>query len=262
MATGVAGVAGEVVVLDMLSGKVLQRLQGHSDAVYCASASADGKWIASGSYDKTIVLWNRESGTASRTVTGHNGAIYDLDFDASSQLIVTASADQTVKLWSIAGERLDTLGQPQGEMLSVRFSPDGQHLFAAGVDRQIRKWQVVSRKEPAINPMLVARFAHEDDVLQIDFLGGDRLISTSADRTVKLWDTDQIRPLGKLAVIDDLPVGIVALNGPVQVYSISGAVKSIAREAIDQLTSSAQQKLSKSSAPSPILVDEIARLRH
>ncbi len=100
-----------------------QRLQGHADAVYCAAASADGKWIASGSYDKSVILWNRETGAVVRTITGHNGAIYDLDFDSSSELIATASADQTVKVWSIAGERLDTLGQPQGEMMSVRFSP-------------------------------------------------------------------------------------------------------------------------------------------
>ncbi len=232
VATGVAGVAGEILLLDVDSGQVQLRMQGHTDAVYCASTSADGKWIASGSYDKSIILWDRATGKPARTLHGHNGAIYDLDFDATSSLIATASADQTVKLWSVAGERLDTLGQPQGEVLSVRFSPNGNHLFAAGVDRQIRKWQVISRKEPAINPLLVARFAHEDDVLQIAFLGNDQLISTSVDRTVKLWDTDQLRPLGQLATTPDIPGGMFANADTIQVFTLGGEVVAITAEKI------------------------------
>ncbi len=242
VATGVAGVAGEILLLDVDSGQVQQRMQGHSDAVYCASASADGKWIASGSYDKSIIVWERASGKLVRTLHGHNGAIYDLDFDATSSLIATASADQTVKLWSINGERLDTLGQPQGEVLSVRFSPNGNHLFAAGVDRQIRKWQVISRKEPAINPLLVARFAHEDDVLQIAFLEGDQMISTSVDRTVKLWDTDQLRPLGQLGTTPDIPGGIFANSESIQVFTLSGETVTIPLEKIHERVAASTRK--------------------
>ncbi len=54
--------------------------------------------------------------------------IYDLDFDATSfSLLARPQAlTKTVKLWSVAGERLDTLGQPQGEVLSVRFFTERQ----------------------------------------------------------------------------------------------------------------------------------------
>ena len=244
VASGVAGVAGEVVVLNVDSGELQQRLQGHADSAYCATASADGKWIASGSYDKTVLLWDRASGKVARALNGHNGAIYDLDFDATSSLIATASADQTVKIWNTQGERLDTLGQPQGEMLSVRFAPDGNHLFAAGVDRQIRKWQILSRNQPAINPMLVARFAHEDDVLQIEFTGHNLLASISADRTVKLWDTDQLRPLGQLATVNELPIGIVAnANLSMQVLTLNGEQVAIASELVQKNLSDAKQRM-------------------
>ncbi len=243
VATGIAGVAGEVVLLDIETGALQLRLQGHADAAYCASASADGKWIASGSYDKSVILWSRATGTVARKLAGHNGAIYDLDFDATSSVVATGSADQTVKLWSVSGGRLDTLGQPQGEVLSVRFSPDGRYLFAAGVDRQIRKWKLESREEPAINPMLVARFAHEDDVLQIEFVGVDRMVSTSVDRTVKLWDTEQIRPLGQVALVADQPVGIVAATGGlIQVLTVKGDATEIAADVLEKLVKQAEQK--------------------
>jgi len=266
VASGIAGVAGEVVLLNVESGEVQLRLQGHADAAYCASASADGKWIASGSYDKTVILWDRASGKVARTLTGHNGAIYDLDFDATSSVLATGSADQTVKVWSASGNRLDTLGQPQGEVLSVRFSPDGNHLFAAGVDRQIRKWKLESRKEPMNNPMLVARFAHEDDVLQIEFMGSDRLVSTSVDRTVKLWDTDQIRPLGQIALVKEQPVGIVAgLGESIQVLTMNGDATEIASDVLEKLAKSAEQKrasgevASREASRTPIMANDEAK---
>ncbi len=101
---------------------------------------------------------------------------------------------------------------------------------------------------------------HEDDVLQIEFLGVGRLVSISADRTVKLWDTDQIRPLGKLASLDDLPVGIVSsATGQSMVYTIAGESKVIARETIEQLSSGAQRKQVQADGPQAMQVDEIAR---
>lgn len=224
VAGGIAGVSGELLLLDVVTGKLQQRLVGHNDAVYCGTASADGKWIASGSYDRSVILWDRSNAQAVKTLTGHNGAIYDVDIDPASALIATASADQTVKIWSIRGERLDTLGQPQGEVLSVRFAPDGNHVLAAGVDRQIRKWKLVSRSEAAINPLLVARFAHEDDVLGIEFIDHRRLVSMSADRTVKLWDLQQLRPLGQLGIVEDLPTGLsVNHDHSMEVYALNGS---------------------------------------
>jgi WD40 repeat protein len=253
-AGGVAGLAGEVFVLDIATGKVQQRLQGHLDAVYCATASADGRWIASGSYDRTVILWDRMTGKAIRSLSGHNGAIYDLDFDASSCLIATASGDQTVKVWNVQGERLDTMGQPQGEVLSVRFSPGGNHVFAAGADRQIRKWQLLSRNEPAINPLLVARFAHEDDCIEIEFAGPDLLISTSIDRTMKLWDTSQLRPLGQLATLSDVPSAIIVGEQQIQVISLDGVTTPIERSKLSELA----KKDARTSVASPLSLNEVA----
>ena len=243
VASGIAGVAGEVVLLSVESGETQLRLQGHTDAAYCASASADGKWIASGSYDKSAIVWDRATGKVAHTLTGHNGAIYDLDFDATSSVLATGSADQTVKVWSVTGNRLDTLGQPQGEILSVRFSPDGNHLFAAGADRQIRKWKLESRKEPTINPMLVARFAHEDDVLQLEFLGADRMVSTSVDRTVKLWDIDELRPLGQIALMQDQPAGVVVgLSSSLQVLTVNGDAAAVGADVLANSGKPAEQQ--------------------
>lgn len=209
IAGGIPGVGGQVTVVDIEARKVVGHVQGHSDTVYCAAMSPDSQWLATGSYDRNVLLWDWRQQKIVRKFTGHNGAIYDLDIDPEGKVLATASADQTVKLWGLAdGTRLDTLGQPEGEMLCVRFTPDGRRVIASGADRQLRMWELVSKDRPAINPLRVSRFAHEEPVTQIVFRGQDQLISLSEDRTVKLWELDQLRPVGLVMQCKDVPTGV------------------------------------------------------
>ena len=230
---GIVGLGGEIYLIDRRDGRMIQRFRGHTDAVYCATLAPSGRWLASGSYDHSVILWDVTTGQVAREFPGHNGPIFDLDFDPSGQVLATASADQTVKLWHVdSGQRLDTLGQPEGEMRCVRFSRDGRSIFAAGSDHQIRKWDVVSRHKPAINPMLVARFAHERDVLQLGLFGNDYLVSASNDGSIKLWLAEQLEPVGVLGPLQDRPVSVNVsesaathvicvsqLTGPPQLFS-------------------------------------------
>ena len=81
------------------------------------------------------------------------------------------------------------------------------------------------------------------------FLGPNRLVSTSVDRSVKLWDTDQIRPLGQLSVVKDLPIGIVAsVSSSIQVVTIEGESVSIAKEAIERISQDAMQRVASATS--------------
>lgn len=210
--SGRVGVDGEVALVDLQTLKVIQSFKGHNDIVYCASLSPDGKWLASGSYDRKIILWDVATGQPTTQLTGHNGAIYDVDFNPTGKILATASGDQTVKLWSVPeGARLDTLGQPEGEMRCVRFSSDGKLLYATGADRQIRQW-LVDPAATAGSPMQLARFAHEREVLRMTILDDRAMITASADGTVKLWSMPDLLPLGELVTIETLPIAICSTD--------------------------------------------------
>jgi mono/diheme cytochrome c family protein len=207
--SGIAGVSGEALLIDAADGAIIRRFAGHNDAIYCAALSPDGRLLATGSYDRKVIIWDVASGAQMRELSGHNGAIYDLDFDPTGQVLATASADQTVKLWQVAtGTRLDTLGQPEGEQRCVRFSPDGSSLFAAGGDRQIRKWKLVASDRPAINPLLEAKYAHESEIVRLEFVNRELLATASSDCIAKLWTSDSLSQMGESISCSDLPVGI------------------------------------------------------
>ena len=90
--------------------------EGHSDTVEGISFSPDGQMIASGSWDGTAKLWNRQ-GEALQTLEGHTGGVWDVSFSPDGQTIASASRDGTVKLWNRQGEAQQTLkGQTNAEI--------------------------------------------------------------------------------------------------------------------------------------------------
>ena len=46
----------------MADGKEIQKLEGHQDYIMSVAFSPDGQFIASGSDDKTIRIWNLADG--------------------------------------------------------------------------------------------------------------------------------------------------------------------------------------------------------
>ena len=196
-ASGVTGLFGQASLWDLKSGRAVAQFEGHGDILYAAVLSPDESTVATAGYDRTIRLWDAASGRQIRALKGHNGAIYDLAFSPNGEALASASADETVKIWSVTtGERLDTLGQPLKEQYVVRFSPNGKRIVAAGADNRIRVWRLVSTKRPAINPLLIARFAHEGAITGLEFSADGRQLVTSAeDRLIKVWSSRDIAQL-------------------------------------------------------------------
>lgn len=52
-----AGAGDKVLVYDPIDGNLISTLKGHKDIVYCVAYAKDGKKFASGSADKTVIIW-------------------------------------------------------------------------------------------------------------------------------------------------------------------------------------------------------------
>ena len=198
-ASGITGLRGVATIWNVETGEKITELgEGHGDILFDAEFSpANQQLLATAGYDRAIRLWNSETGKLLRTIKGHNGAVFDLAFSPDGTILASASGDETIKLWKVeTGERLDTLNQPQGEQFAVAFTTDGNHILGAGADNRIRLWRLVSRDKPRINPVIHARFAHEDDIVAMAISrDGKRLVSASADLTLKSWTLPGLQPL-------------------------------------------------------------------
>jgi WD40 repeat protein len=203
-ASGVTGLGGLAAIWNVADGAVIRQFAGHRDILYDAELSPDTKLLATCGYDKEIRVWDAASGKLLHALEGHTGAIYDVGFSPDGRFLVSASADDTCKVWRVEdGQRMDTLPQPLKAVYACTFSPDGQTIVAGGADNNIRVWQFISREKPEINPMVIARFAHEGPIIRLAFTpDGSKLVSLAEDRTVKLWRT---KDYGELRLWDHEP---------------------------------------------------------
>jgi WD40 repeat protein len=233
-ASGEPGVSGEVTIWNVADGKQLKRFTGHKDAIYAIAISADGKTLATGSYDQKIILWNAADGTALRTLEGHNGAIFDVAFRPDGKVLASASADRTVKLWDVAtGKRLDTRSEPTKEQQTLVFSPDGGKLYAAGADNRVRIWRISPQAIEGSNSLLLSQFAAEGTILRLALSQDGKTLLTSADdKTVKLWDAENLKlkvalepqsdwPVATAFALDSKVISVGRLDGTVGYYDSS-----------------------------------------
>jgi tetratricopeptide (TPR) repeat protein len=90
-----------------------------------------------------------------------------------------------VTIWdSTTGKELFSFKGHDGEVVSVAFSPDGQHLASGSVDRTVKIWDSATGKER------LSLKGHAGEVYSVAFSpDGQRLASGSRDKTVKIWDS-------------------------------------------------------------------------
>ncbi|WP_201800819.1 AAA-like domain-containing protein, partial [Dulcicalothrix desertica] len=117
------------------------QLQGHTDTVSNVAISANGKTLASASWDKTIKLWNISTGKLISTLSGHNDKVIEVAISADGKTLASAGADKTIKLWNIStGKLISSLSGHTAEVYSVAISADGKTLASAGADKTIKLW--------------------------------------------------------------------------------------------------------------------------
>jgi len=166
---------------------------GHQDAVNSISFSPDGKTIASGSWDKTIKLWNIESGE-SQTLSGHTDKVWRVRYSPSNgNMIASASTDKTVRLWNAkSGEFLGELLGNTDIIIDLSFSPDSKKIATASLDGTIKIWDTTTKKELEIleNPQGL------NGSYSVDFHpnGAKLAVVGYQDGSIKVWDLNTKTP--------------------------------------------------------------------
>ena len=171
--------------LDRLCHSDLLTLKGHTNGVNAVAFSPDGKWLASGSSDMTVKVWDATTGEETRVLKGHTGAVRSIAFSADGNRLASVGSDKMVKVWDVmSGKEALTLKGHTDQVMSVAFSPDGKRLGSASVDQTVKVWDTTTGQE-----MLMLK-GHTSTVEGVTFSqDGNRLASASWDRTIKVWNT-------------------------------------------------------------------------
>jgi WD40 repeat protein len=106
--------------------------------------SPDGRRVASGSFDKTVRVWDADTGAELARLDGHGNTVNSVAFSPDGRRIASGSYDRTVLVWDAdSGAEIARLVGHEDTVRSVAFSPDGR-LIASEDDRTVRVWDAES----------------------------------------------------------------------------------------------------------------------
>ncbi len=159
-------------------------LSGDGGYVFGVAYSPNGQQIASGSYDKTVRLWDAQSGQLLHTLRGHTQEVTSVAYSPNGQQIASGSSDNAVWLWDAeSGQLLHTLHGHTSWVNSVVYSPNSQQIATGSSDNIVRLWDAASGQ------LFHTLRGHEDSVLGVAYSpNGQQIASGSSDNTLRLWD--------------------------------------------------------------------------
>ncbi|NIM12342.1 MAG: DUF4365 domain-containing protein [Candidatus Aminicenantes bacterium] len=165
-----------------------KKLKGHKDWIKSVAVSPDGKWIVSGSADKTIKIWDMESGECRATLEGHKDEVRCVAITPDGTRILSGSDDETIRVWDVqTTQKTATLKGHTHLVLSVAVLPDGRKALSggAGADTMIKLWDLNSWK------CLMELIGHSNYIKSVAVAqDGKRAVSGSVDKTIKYWDLE------------------------------------------------------------------------
>ena len=104
-------------------------LEEHTSSVSSVNFSPDGKWLASGSWDNTVKIWDANNGECIRTLSEHSHFVQSVSWSPDGKYLASGSEDKTVKIWDAkSGQCVETLEGHSKWVYSVCWSPDGKYL--------------------------------------------------------------------------------------------------------------------------------------
>ncbi len=148
---------GEIKIYNYKTGKLIKNLISHSLAIFDLAFSRDGKYLISGSADKTAKIWKTEDFSLIDTIKFHTKEVYAVKIikSRSGYFAVTAGYDNQIALYDMAQRKVVKRDRKNYKLKYLAVSQN--HIAVCGEGKEIAIYDlslnpiktIISETEPA-----------------------------------------------------------------------------------------------------------------
>ena len=167
-----------IVLIDIKKKEQVGTAIGHLDVINTLDFSGDGKYLASGSEDGTVLIWEIGEGQYPKSVAtlAETTPVTRLSFNPQTFQLAVTSESKDIRLYNLTGLNSGTskfspklLKKHKNIVKTVEFSADGRYLASAGIDEQVLLWksngEFVSEIHKSGNSVNALTFTHDGNIL-------------------------------------------------------------------------------------------------
>ncbi len=168
-----------------------QILKGHTEGVQCVAWSPTGQQILTGSWDRTLIIWEIATGQKLRILRGHQHPLTCAKWSPDGTSILSVASSQLggqIKLWDVdSGKLRASLEAHNNWVNGADWSPDSKKFVTASDDQTLIIWDAPTGKN------LATLNGHTSPVRSVAWSpDGKRIVSGSAKQgqpgILKIWD--------------------------------------------------------------------------
>jgi RNA polymerase sigma factor (sigma-70 family) len=157
----------------------------HASIVSGVAMAPDGKTVASGSHQGTIMVWDAVTGKLLRQFKAHTGVTW-LTYSHDGKILASSGWYGPIVFWDPeTGKQLRTLKGHDSETTQMAFSPDDATLATVGKDGNVCLWDVKTGEQRH------RLSGHTGEARAIAFTpNGKSVVSSGIDKTIRVWDVE------------------------------------------------------------------------
>ncbi len=200
-------------------------LKGHSEAIYSTAFNKDGTILATGSFDKTVRLWDAATGKQLREfggTAGHQSLVLSVAFSPLGDQIASGGSDNLARVWDVPiSTPLRDLVNTAG-VTGIALSADAKMIAGSASDGSIKLWSAVDGKP------IATLAGHPGGATGVAFSANNVMVATcGVDGTIRLWNAVDGKSLGLIGAHAGGIVSLAIAPGSNAIYSVGvdGLVK-------------------------------------